>query len=74
MQILVNSMNEDDSTFDQIVQANKRNEFCREFHKILTANVTVHDSIKLRNCRNVDDVLYMKNRLWIFESQQIKFF
>ena len=28
MQILINLMNEDDFTFDRIVQANKRDEFC----------------------------------------------
>ena len=73
MQILINSMNENGSTFDRIVQANKRNKLCREFRKILTANVIAHNSIKFRNCRNVDDVLYMKNRLWVSESQQVKF-
>ena len=74
MQILVNSMHENESTFDRIVQANKRDEFCQEFRKILTANVIVHNNIKLCNCRNVDDVLYMKNKLWILESQQVKLF
>ena len=74
MQILINSINENDFTFDRIVQANKRNEFCQKFCKILIANVIVHDDIKFRNCRNVDDVLYMKNRLWISESQQVKLF
>ena len=74
VQILINSMHENGSTFDRIVQANKRNELCQKFYKILTANVTVHDGIKFRNCRNVDDVLYMKNRLWVFENQQVKFF
>ena len=72
VQILINSMHENDSTFDRIIQANKRNELCQKFRKILTANVIVHDGIKLRNCRNVDDVLYMKNKLWISESQQVK--
>ena len=33
----------------------------------------IYNNIKFRNCRNVDDVLYMKNKLWIFESQQVKF-
>ena len=56
-------MNENDFTFDLIVQANKRNEFCQEFRKILIANVIVHNDIKFRNCRNVDDVLYIKNKL-----------
>ena len=63
MQILINLMNEDIFTFDRIVQANKRNEFCQKFRKTLTANVIVHNDIKLHNCRNVDDVLYMKNKL-----------
>ena len=72
MQILINSMNENDFTFDRIVQTNKRDELCREFCKILAANVIAHDGIKFRNCRNVDDVLYIKNRLWVSESQQIK--
>ena len=67
-------MHEDGFTFDRIVQTNKRNEFCQKFRKILTANVIVHDDIKFRNCRNVDDVLYMKNKLWISESQQVKLF
>ena len=74
MQILINSMNEDGFTFDRIVQTNKRDELCQKFCKILIANVIVHDDIKLRNCRNVDDVLYMKNRLWVSESQQVKLF
>ena len=65
-------MHENGSTFDRIVQANKRNELCQKFRKILTANVIIHDDIKLRNCRNVDDVLYIKNKLWISESQQVK--
>ena len=63
MQILINSMNENDFTFDRIDQVNKRNEFCQKFRKVLTANVIIYDDIKLRNCRNVDDVLYMKNKL-----------
>ena len=73
MQILINSMNEDDFTFNRIDQTNKQNEFYQKFRKILTANVIVHNDIKLRNCRNVDNILYMKNKLWISESQQIKF-
>ena len=67
-------MNEDDFTFDRIVQANKQNEFYQKFRKTLTANDIAHDNIKLRNCCNVDDVLYMKNKLWISENQQVKFF
>ena len=63
MQILINSMNKNDFTFNRIIQTNKRNELCREFCKILIANVIAHDDIKLRNCRNIDDVLYMKNKL-----------
>ena len=74
VQILINSMHEDDSTFDRIVQANKRDELCQKFYKILTANVIVHNDIKFRNCCNVDDVLYMKNKLWVSESQQVKLF
>ena len=74
MQILINSINKNDFTFDRIVQTNKRNDFCQKFHKILIANIIAHDDIKFRNCRNIDDVLYMKNKLWIFENQQIKFF
>ena len=62
-------MHEDGSTFDRIVQVNKRNELCQKFRKILIANVIVYDGIKLRNCRNVDNVLYMKNKLWVSESQ-----
>ena len=42
---------------------NKRNEFYRKFRKILIANIIIHDDIKFRDCRNVDDVLYMKNKL-----------
>ena len=56
-------MIKDDFTFNRIVQINKRNEFCQKFHKILIANVIAYDDIKLRNCRNVNDVLYMKNKL-----------
>ena len=63
VQILINLMNENDFTFDRIVQTNKRNELCRKFYKILTANVIAYNDIKFRNCRNVDDVLYMKNKL-----------
>ena len=74
VQILTNSMNENGFTFDRIVQANKRNEFCRKFYKILITNVIAHDDIKLCNCRNVDDVLYIKNKLWVSENQQVKFF
>ena len=69
MQILINSINKDDFTFDRIVQINKQNKFCQKFYKILTANVIVYDNIKLRNCCNIDDVLYMKNKLWISENQ-----
>ena len=56
-------MIKDDFTFDRIVQINKRNKFCQKFRKILIANVIAHDDIKFRNCRNVDDVLYIKNKL-----------
>ena len=69
MQILINSINENNFTFDWIVQINKQNELCRKFYKILIANVIAHDDIKFRNCRNIDDVLYIKNKLWVFESQ-----
>ena len=57
MQSLINLMNEDDFTFDRIVQANKWNELCQKFYKILIANVIVYDDIKFRNCCNVDAVL-----------------
>ena len=50
VQILINSMIKNDFTFNQIVQANKRNEFCQKFCKILIANVIAHDDIKFRNC------------------------
>ena len=63
MQILINSMNKNDFTFNRIVQTNKRNKFCQKFCKILIANIMTHDDIKFRNCRNVDDVLYIKNKL-----------
>ena len=63
IQILINSINENDFTFDRIVQTNKRNEFYQKFYKILIANIIIHDDIKFRNCRNVNDVLYMKNKL-----------
>ena len=63
MQILINSMKKNNFTFDRIVQINKRDKFCQKFYKILIANIIIHDDIKFRNCRNVDDVLYMKNKL-----------
>ena len=63
MQILINLMNENDFTFDRIVQINKRNELYRKFHKILITNIIAHNNIKLRNYRNIDNVLYMKNKL-----------
>ena len=63
MQILINFINENDFIFNRIIQTNKRNEFCQKFCKILIANIIVHDDIKLRNCRNVNDVLYIKNKL-----------
>ena len=63
IQILINSINENVFTFDQIIQINKRNKFCQKFCKILIANIIIHNDIKLRNCRNIDDVLYMKNKL-----------
>ena len=63
IQILINSMNENDFIFDQIVQINKRNEFCQKFYKILIANDIAYDNIKFRNCRNVNDILYIKNKL-----------
>ena len=63
IQILINSMNENDFTFDRIVQTNKRNEFYQKFYKILIANDIAYDNIKLHNCHNIDDVLYMKNKL-----------
>ena len=63
MQILINSINENDFTFNQIVQINKRDEFCRKFYKILIVNVIAYNDIKLRNYRNIDEVLYIKNKL-----------
>ena len=63
MQILIKLMHENNFTFNRIAQANKRNEFCQKFRKILIVNVIVYDDIKFRNYRNVDDVLYMKNKL-----------
>ena len=63
MQILINSINENNFTFDRIVQINKRDEFFQKFRKLLIINVIVHDDIKFRNCCNVNNVLYMKNKL-----------
>ena len=56
-------MNENDFTFNRIVQANKRNKLCQKFCKILITNIIVYDDIKFRNCRNVNNVLYIKNKL-----------
>ena len=61
-------ISEDDFIFDRIVQINKQNKFCQKFRRILTANIIVHNDIKLRNYRNVDDVLYMKNKLSFFQK------
>ena len=68
MQILINSMNEDDFTFDRIVQTNKWNELCQKFRKTLIANIIVYNNIKFGNYHDVDNILYMKNKLWIFEN------
>ena len=63
MQILINLMNENNFTFDRIVQTNKRNKLCQKFYKILIANIIVYDDIKFCICRNIDDILYIKNKL-----------
>ena len=61
-------MNENVFTFDRIVQINKWNKFCQKLCKILIANIIVYDDIKFRNCCNINDVLYMKNKLWVFKN------
>ena len=63
MQILINFINENDFIFDQIVQAKKRNKFYQNFRKHLIANIIIYDDIKFRNCRNVENLVYIKNKL-----------
>ncbi len=51
---------------------NQTNELCNEYKQAMSEKKLKFHSIKLKNCRIIDDILFKKDLLWISENMYMK--
>ncbi len=60
------------SLFDRVKTINQKNHKCIEIRKILEKNKKSYDEMLLKKFKSIEDILFFKEKLWIFESNQLK--
>ncbi len=58
--------------YQWIYIVNQMNEFCNEYKQAISENKLKLYSIKLKNCKIVDDILFRKDLLWVSENMHTK--
>ena len=51
---------------------NQMNEFCNEYKQAISENKLKLHSTKLKNCEIIDNILFKKDSLWVFENMLTK--
>jgi hypothetical protein len=58
--------------FDRVKIINQKDSTCNEIRKILLKNKKSYDEMLLKKFKSVEDILFFKEKLWVFESNQLK--
>jgi len=58
--------------YQQVWMINQIDEFCSEYRQAMNENKLKFHIIKLKNCEIIDDVLFRKDLLWVFENMHTK--
>ncbi len=58
--------------YQQVCMINQINEFCSKYRQAMNDNKLKFHITKLKNCKIIDDVLFRKDLLWIFENMHTK--
>ncbi len=58
--------------YQRVWMINQTDEFCSEYKQAMNENKLKFHIIKLKNCKIIDDVLFKKDLLWIFENMHTK--
>ncbi len=58
--------------YQWVCMINQTDELCSEYRQAMNENKLKFHIIKLKNCKIIDDVLFRKDLLWIFENMHTK--
>ncbi len=58
--------------YQRVYMINQTDEFCSEYKQAMNENKLKFHIIKLKNCKIIDDILFKKDLLWIFENMHMK--
>ncbi len=58
--------------YQWVYMINQTNEFCSEYRQAMNENKLKFHITKLKNCKIIDDILFKKDLLWIFENMHMK--
>jgi hypothetical protein len=60
------------SLFDRVKIVNQKDRTCVEIRKALQENKKSYDEMLLKEFKSVENILFFKEKLWVFESNQLK--
>ncbi len=60
------------SLFDRVKTTNQQDSTCSEIRKALLENKKSYDEMLLKKFRSIENTLFFKKKLWVFESDQLK--
>ncbi len=58
--------------YQWVCMINQTDEFCSEYKQVMNDNKLKFHITKLKNCKIINDVLFRKDLLWIFENMHTK--
>ncbi len=58
--------------YQRVHMINQTNEFCDEYRQAMNENKLKFHITKLKNCKIIDNVLFKKDLLWVFENMHMK--
>jgi len=58
--------------YQRVCMINQTDELCSEYRQAMNENKLKFHITKLKNCKIIDDVLFRKDLLWIFENMHTK--
>jgi hypothetical protein len=64
----LNDTEEELSLFDKIKTVNQNDRTCNEIRKVLQENKKSYDEMLFKKFKSVQNTLFFKKKLWIFES------
>ncbi len=58
--------------YQRVCMINQTDEFCSEYRQAINENKLKFHITKLKDCEIIDDVLFRKGLLWVFENMHMK--